>query len=332
MRPPPVVAGAAGPANTIGSLTVNSGSGSDYVAVVSTEEGTTRIGGAVSIITGAGLDEVEFIAEADLTIVGALIFDTGSGDDHVLVQAGDGSIRVNGTETVILGDDDDCFIQATSVLLDEFRLEGSPELGFGSSEATLQVDGNVSVQGGAGDDFIGFAGTQVGKDRPTSAAALPASLTTFDLGAGDDVLGANEAIFRDLKILAGDGDDIIVARAFQIRGITNADLGAGDDQLVIDGSDDITTFNDNVTLNGGAGDDLFVIGGLVSLATGKKVATNGGTGTDVIANLSLIPDSAFNPVPVGIEDLDGDADRGDAIETAFIELFSNCLAGFDIEE
>lgn len=62
------------------------------------------------------------------------------------------------------------------------------------------------------------------------------------------------------------------------------------------------------------------------------MATNGGTGTDVIANLSLIPDSAFNPVPVGIEDLDGDADRGDAIETAFIELFSNCLAGFDIEE
>lgn len=60
-------------------MTVNSGSGSDYVAVVSTEEGTTRIGGAVSIITGAGLDEVEFIAEADLTIVGALIFDTGSG-------------------------------------------------------------------------------------------------------------------------------------------------------------------------------------------------------------------------------------------------------------
>lgn len=332
MRPPPVVAGAAGPANTIGSLTVNSGSGSDYVGVESTGEGTTRIGGAVSIITGAGLDEVEFIADADLTIVGALSFDTGSGDDHVLVQAGDGSIRVNGNETVILGDDDDCFIQATSVLLDEFRLEGSPELGFGSFEATLQVDGNVSVQGGAGDDFIGFAGTQVGKDRPTSAAALPASLTTFDLGAGDDVLGANEAIFRDLKILAGDGDDIIVARAFQIRGITNADLGAGDDQLVIDGSDDITTFNDNVTLNGGAGDDLFVIGGLVSLATGKKVATNGGTGTDTIANLSLIPDSAFNPVPVGIEDLDGDADQRIGIDSAFFEVFSNCLAGFETED
>lgn len=316
---------ATGAENKLGSLTINSGSGSDYVTVGNQEGGTAQINGIASIVTGAGLDYVEVFADADLTIVKDLKFDTGAGDDHLLVQAILGSIRVNGSESVILGDDDDCFIQGTSTAFDPFRAEDSSSLGEGDPDATFQIDTNVTVLGGTGDDVIGFAGVQVGKDKPTPTAAFPASVTTIDSGAGNDVIGASDTIFRDLKVLAGDGNDVVGGLGIEIRGTTNIDLGAGDDQLAIDGD---TTLNDNVTLAGGAGDDEFAVGAFVTLTAGKKVALNGGAGTDIVANASEIPETAFNPLPAGIENLDGEVDT-EAIQGALIAVFQDCLSVFE---
>lgn len=320
---------ATGPVNTLGSLTIDSGSGSDDVTFGNEEDATARIAGNVSITTGSGEDFIEVFVDANLTIVKDLKFDTGTGDDHLLVQAFLGSIHVNGSQSVILGDDDDCFIQGTTTAIDPFRPEGSPVVGEGNPDATFRIDTNLTVLGGTGHDLIGLAGIQVGKDKPTPTAAFPASVTTIDSGAGDDVIGASDTIFRDLKVLAGDGNDVVGGQSVTIRGTTNIDLGAGNDQLAIDGE---TTLHENVTLAGGTGDDEFAVGEDVTLNAGKKVALNGGAGTDIVANASAIPQTAFNPLPAGIEDLDGEVDT-EAIQETLIALFQDCLSEFeDFEE
>ncbi len=345
--------GVDGPAaNTLKSLTINSGSGSDYVELsnFSDEESapaTLAISGNVSIITGTGEDEIEIVAGSDLTIGGNLNFDTGAGDDRLLVTADKGSLLVKGSESVILGDDDDTFIQGVSYQLNPFREEAAQFFGE-KPDVTLQIDVNLTVTGGTGNDFLGFAGVQVGKDRPTLTAPFPASLTTLDLGAGNDVVSLThlselneegdedfvigDQIFRDLKILTGDGDDIVRAEHFQIRGTTNIDLGTGHDQLFADDFRYDPTLRDNVTLNGGTGDDQFALGIDINLAEGKKVALNGGAGTDSALNLSdYIPESAFNPAPIGIENLDAEIDI-DAINEAVNSLFRDFLGGFEYED
>ena len=338
-------------ASILKSLTINSGSGSDQVGLVSLRGGdesasaTLAISGDVMIITGTGEDQIKIVANSDLTIGGNLSLDTGAGDDQLLVTANIGSLLVKGSESVLLGDDDDIFIQGVFYQLNPFRDEEEQFLGE-SRDVTLKVDVNLSVSGGTGNDFIGFAGVQVGKDRPTPTAAFPASLTTLDLGAGNDVVSLSNLFeyndeedpdiegdenlvvgkqsFRDLKILAGDGDDIVRAVGFEIRGTTNIDLGAGNDKLFADDFVYPTTLLDNVTLNGGAGNDQFALGSDINIAVGKKVTLNGGDGVDSVQNFSDIPNAAFSPAPVGIENLDAEIDI-DAINEAVDSLFRSFL-------
>lgn len=318
------------PANSLGSVTINSGTGSDYVELYTAEDGSTRVAGTVSITTETGLDDVWLATDANLTIVKDLILNTGAGDDHVFVEAIQGSIRVNGNQSVTLGDDDDCFIQGQSDALDEFRDEESEFFGVGNPDATIQIDLNVTILGGSGDDFIGLNLVQVGKDKPTPTAAFPASLTTINSGIGDDVIAVDDVILRDIKILADAGDDIVAANDVTVRGTTNIDLGAGDDDLAVFGA---TSLGDNVTLIGGAGDDDFAIGEDVTLAVGKKVNLNGGADDDVLANASTdISAADLNPVPPpGIEELDGFFDVAEFQEIVH-DLFSSCLQNFEFFE
>lgn len=317
-------------ANSLGSVTINSGSGSDFVELYTAEEGTTRIGGTVSITTETGLDDVWIDTDADLTIVKDLILNTGAGDDAVFVEAILGSIAINGSQSVTLGDDDDRFVQGQSDALDEFRHPESYVIGAGEPDATVQIDVNMTILGGGGDDFIGLDLIQIGKDKaPTALAtsAFPASVTTINSGIGDDVIAVNDVILRDIKILADAGDDIVTVNEVTVRGTTNIDLGAGHDELAVFG---ITSLEDNVTVLGGAGDDKFSIGEDVTLAVGKKVNLNGGADRDTLANMSTDIDEAdLNPVPPpGVEVLDGIFDIAELQEIVH-DLFSRCLLHFE---
>lgn len=312
------------PVNTIGSLTLQTGNGADNVTVENT--GSVKVvlsaapksTGIVSINTGNGADQVELTASADFTIDKDLTVNTGAGADAVHVEAASGSITVNGSETVNLGADDDCFTQGTATALAPFR-PGSPEP---TGEATFQVGLNLSVIGGAGNDFIGLAGFQVGKDPATVGAALPASLTTIDGGAGNDSAELSSVTLRDLKLIAGANDDTIDVDDLTLRGTTNADVGAGDDRLALRGT---TAFNDNVTLLGGAGADQLGVGANVTVAATKKVKVDGGANGMVGMNSSSSFAGALNPAPVNITD--GTVDSS-AIANAVASLFQNCLAQF----
>ncbi len=317
-------------ANSLGSVTINSGTGSDFVELYTAEGGSTRIGGTVSITTETGLDDVWLDTDANLTIVKDLILNTGAGDDHVFVEAIQGSIRVNGSQTVTLGDDDECFVQGQSAALDDFRDEESEFVGEGNPDATIQIDLNLTINGNSGDDFIGLDLIQIGKDKPTPASALPASVTTINSGVGDDVIAVDDVILRDLKILADAGNDIVTANDVTVRGTTNIDLGAGGDEFAVFGA---TSLGDNVTLLGGAGDDDFSIGIDVTLAAGKKVKLDGGADDDIVANESTDIDEAdLNPLPpLGIENLEGVFDIIEFQEIVH-NLFSSCLLNFEFSD
>lgn len=309
--------------NQLGSLTINSGSGSDIVFVNNREGGTTQVTGIAKVTTGNGNDIVKLFADANWTVVKDLSFDTGLGDDSVLVEAGFGSIRVNGNEIVSLGDDDDCFVQGTTSAINSFA-SGS---GDPSADVTFQVDVNLTITAGTGDDVIGIAGVKVGRNAVTGAP--PASVTSVDLGAGNDKLGASEVTLRDVRIVAGEGDDIVAfdggLNGSTIGGTVNVDLGGGNDFVSSTGAID---FNGNVTLMGGAGDDQFYIGSEVTRTFGRRVALNGGTGIDEADDDSLNLDNPFIPAPVGMENLFASIDPTPMLD-AVTAAVRDCLLLFE---
>lgn len=277
--------------NLLGSLTINTGTGADEVGISTTLGATTRIVGLTTINTGNGSDSVSITASGALTFVKDVTISTGLNDDRVRIEAKSGLIRMNGHETVDLGGQNDCFLQGTTASLNAILNPAAPPI----AAVVFQVSGNLSISGGNGIDTIGLAGVQVGKDRPTPTAAFPASTTTIDAGAGDDVIETAQDIVRDLKIMGGDGNDTVGCHSLTIRGTTNIDLGAGGDRIVIGGN---SSLSDNVTVLGGTGNDKLAIGIAVTLATDKKIAVNGGTGVNVTMNDSAITSAAFNPAPI----------------------------------
>lgn len=309
--------------NQLGSMTINSGTGSDIVFVNNREGGTTQVTGIAKVTTGNGNDIVKLFADANWTVVKDLSFDTGLGDDNVLVEAGFGSIRVNGSEIVTLGDDDDCFVQGTTSAINSFA-SGS---GDPSADVTFQVDVNLTITAGTGDDVIGIAGVKVGRNAVTGAP--PASVTSLDLGAGNDKLGASEVTLRDVKIVAGEGDDIVAfdggLNGSTIGGTANVDLGGGNDFVSSTGNID---FNGNVTLMGGAGDDQFFIGPEVTRTFGRRVALTGGIGFDEAEDQSNNPDNPFIPAPVGVENLFASIDPTPMLN-AVTAAVRDCLSLFE---
>lgn len=317
-------------ANSLGSVTINSGTGSDYVELYTAEDGSTRVIGSVSITTESGLDDVWLNTDANLTIVKDLILITGAGDDHVFVEAIQGSIQVNGNQSVNLGDDDDCFIQGQSDALDEFRDEESDFFGEGNPDATVQIDLNATILGGSGDDFIGLHEVQIGKNKPTETAAFPASVTMINSGVGDDVIAVDEVTLRDVKVLADAGDDIVTVRDTEVRGTTNVDLGAGEDELVVYGA---TSLGDNVTVLGGAGGDEFSIDEDVTLAVGKKIKLDGGADEDFLNVASTdIGEADLNPLPPTSIEETSDFVETEEFTQIVHDLFSSCLLNFEFSD
>ncbi|TXT39236.1 MAG: hypothetical protein FD138_124 [Planctomycetota bacterium] len=278
-------------ANVIqGNILFDTGTGADILTANVAAQTSLAINGTTTIKTGGGDDQLSISANGNLTFVKDVVISTDLNNDRVRIEANTGSIRFSGNEAVNLGDQNDGFLQGTTLAINTLlNPENVPKV-----SGTFRVDGNLSVTGGSGDDTIGLAGIQVGKNRPSVTAAFPASTTTIDGGAGKDVIGVSRSVVRDLKLLGGDDDDTVGSQDNAIRGTTNVDLGKGNDQLTIGGR---TSLNDNVTVLGGTGDDQFAVEDSVTLTAGKKIAINGGTGVNRLKNNSAIPIAAFNPAP-----------------------------------
>lgn len=185
--------------------------------------------------------------------------------------------------------------------------------GTGSAETLAGFAGADVITGGGGADILtGFSGN----DTITQVAATTnaAAGTKIDGGDGDDTLlfEGNQAYTPDyVTIGGGDGDDIIRAGtgAGQYAGSIQIDGGAGNDRITVgqirgsyggkghidggDGNDLIEVLDtgsgvgiwaDSVfKLNGGAGDDRFILAGTqVSTHPAYTPEVNGGADFDTL--------------------------------------------------
>ena len=131
-----------------------------------------------------------------------------------------------------------------------------------------KVYSNVTMRGGAGDDYIFNIGTSKWNDVINGYEMIYPDNALIDGGAGDD------SIYNDgsnVTIDAGDGDDFINNNGNNV----SIDGGAGNDSIdnwssyaIIsggDGDDNIVNYCvDNVSIDGGSGNDFIVVNPLGS--------------------------------------------------------------------
>ncbi|MEL6563921.1 MAG: calcium-binding protein [Pseudomonadota bacterium] len=161
---------------------------------------------------------------------------------------------------------------------------------FGGDDDSLSDDGGATDEDpSSGIDVIATAGTvevSGGDDTITIAQEGDASLTV-DAGAGDDTISFTD--FSDsVTVHAGDGADVIVGSNASRADI---DLGSGDDLLTMSENDVYVNGgagNDTImvegawgsVLSGGAGDDHITAGSV----SGDIVRIDGGEGNDTLSN------------------------------------------------
>jgi Ca2+-binding RTX toxin-like protein len=199
-----------------------------------------------------------------------IVFDTGAGDDRVQVtrdaKTGATVITVNGERhTVLLSHDNTTGGGLATVDGKQYQLsrddpnnlkirlgEGSDRLEVGSG-----VRINLTVEGGAGNDFIR---TGAGDDRVEGGAGDDEIHT----GAGRDYINGslgNDKLYGEAghdTIYGGDGDDTIDGGA----GDDYLEGGRGKDHLTgAAGQDVLSGGLDDDLLEGGAGDDRLYAGG-----------------------------------------------------------------------
>lgn len=234
----------------------------------------TVISGNLSIIMGAGNDDVALVIEnGSISIGGNATVDLGSGNDHLLAvpydeffSGGEGGLGFLGGFFGI-GDEFPEDVDTTREVVDLVVNE------FGG----LKVTGNLSVIAGAGNDAVGMTGVVAGRDL------------SVNMGAGEDLFGATiVGAGRDLNLTAGSGhDDALLYGAYSGRK-TTLNMGAGNDVLLAYG---IQSAKD-VLVSMGAGDDVLLI---AFLTPGPTAITtlDGGSDRDVISDLGFSEEPTF---------------------------------------
>ncbi len=249
-----------------------------------------------------GDDDTIFGNGGDDTIDSGLGDDTvdgGGGDDtFILAEEGNGidnDVIIGGETDETIGDTvdtsdvtDDMTVTFTGI--EEGTItDGGDTTTFEEIERIITGEGDDTVTGGAGDEYVD---TQGGDDSMTGGAGNDTlisgdGLDTVDGGEGDDSLvGGDE---QDI-ITGGAGNDTIEGG----RGPDDLDGGEGDDSII--------GGNDNDTITGGDGSD-FVDGG-----NGDNLINTSGGGAVPLPDLGypgLFPgDVAFNGPGADMNDLD----------------------------
>ncbi len=186
----------------------------------------------------------------------------------------------------------------------------------GGGGGDAQAD-NVTVHGTGGDDVVLIVGDAAG----TSVLALAAQV---------NITGAEAAMDR-LRVLAGDGDDVIEASGVPAGAIGLVlEGGAGDDVIIGGEGDDVLT--------GGEGDDVLIGGGgndIFDFGPGDDIEIQGfmaGAGTEDRIDLRGVKDAtSFDWVKARAQDVKGDVviDLGNGAEMTLEGVSVAALHGDD---
>ena len=311
------------------------------------------LGGLDDIIVGSPFDD-DIDAGAGDDIIDALAgndqIDGGDGDDHI--NGGDGDDVLvgglgndvifggNGNDRIFGGEGDDrLFGEAGDDTI--FGEDGNDHIDGGNGKDHLDGgDGDDAIYGGSGiDRLIGGAG----KDHLHGGA----DDDLLEGGDGDDVLkgGDGDDTLSDGagndEVHGEAGDDTLVASAGDDtmdggEGYDTLDYSAAEQDMVIDAvggtsfSDELGTdsFSNVEEIVGGAGDDMFVVGG-------KAMVLSGGKGKDTFVfevtdeRPSLSEDLVYKILDfvvgdrVRVRDYDLDRDSRDAERDMFEAIYGD---------
>lgn len=263
------------------ALTINAGNGNNSVDVADFDAGQgdgpngLRHGGAVTIVTGSGADNVGlFDFTADNVVV-----NTGSGNDgsaetpeapavnlQPITLLGPVSVQ-NATIThalvVSTGNGND-FVDVDNVIAHDIVVDTGAGNDGNDEDFPVEVDnvdvaGNVTVVGGSGNDrlevlneFDEVSGTGIRGSLIVSGGAGNDNIRIG--GSPDDDEGID--IGQNLIVDAGSGNDLVDLEGATIGLITNIQMGAGNDELDIFNSGG-TSNKSFLIANGGSGRDSF---------------------------------------------------------------------------
>lgn len=219
-----------------------------------------------------------------------IVFDTGAGDDQVRVtrdaRTGATVITVNGERhTVQLSHDNSTGGGLATVDGKQYQLSrddpNNLKIRLGDGNDRLEVGSgvriNLTVEGGAGNDFIR---TGAGDDRIEGGAGDD----EIHSGAGRDYINGslgNDKLYGEAghdTVYGGDGDDLVDGGA----GDDYLEGGRGKDHLLgAAGRDVLSGGLDDDLLEGGAGDDRLYAGGGVDRIYGGLSTDRRNTARDV---------------------------------------------------
>lgn len=214
-----------------GNATLNLGQGGSAAAnqtVTLSATTATTINGSLTVISGNGVDNIEFNATADTTVTGNVTLNLGNGNNIVTLD-GTGTSLIGGALTILTGTGDDTVTIGSVGNL--FSINGSASITLGNSLTagnaltfvSTQIGGNLSYVGGTGIDTVSFTSDAVanlvggrvsanmggGEDtfEIDPAAAAGAGTTAFGslylnygVGSGPDVFTNNSGIDFDIFI------------------------------------------------------------------------------------------------------------------------------------
>ena len=219
----------------LGNATLNLGQGGSATTkqtVTLSAASPTTINGSLTVISGNGVDEVEFTNAAATTVSGSVTLNLGNGDNAVTLD-GDGDSLIGGALTILAGTGDDVVTIGSAGNL--FSINGSASITLGNSITTTagggneltfvstQIGGNLSYVGGTGADTVTFTddtqanvvggrvsanmggGADTFEIDPAAAAgagttAFGSLYLNFGVGSGPDVFTNNSGIDFDIAI------------------------------------------------------------------------------------------------------------------------------------
>ncbi|MBX7102437.1 MAG: hypothetical protein K1X57_00045 [Gemmataceae bacterium] len=241
--------------NVTGNLTVNLGTASDTVTV---DLGGGTLPGNLSIGTGPATSaKSDFVTLANGGVAGKLAVTTAGGADQVFVGVG-GSFKVGGNAAINLGSGADNFLLTpTSSIVGTLALAGVNDMtlngavgGFTYSGdggpinltfgMTSILEGNLTVTGTGGNDYLWFFGKLTG------------SLIT-NLGQGNNTVVVGGEVGGSVTVMTGAGNDIAcINGSAKVLGNAAVLLGAGNNYFQIGGNAAVYS---ELTVTAGAGAD-----------------------------------------------------------------------------
>lgn len=208
-----------------------------------------RIGGNLTVDSAKSLDQLVFLGNFNrqMTVGGNVSIRTGSGADHVALQA----TLVGRNAAINTGGGDD--------LLQLGIGENDPDnSGFNDAPATIL--GKLDVNLGSGNDQAYFGADSLTQPGQTNPLTVGGNMIV-GAGLGDDQLFFPDARVhgRSISVDAGEGnDEINVARLIASAAVLSADLGKGDDTFAF--KDQATVSLKRAVIDGNLGRDSYVAG------------------------------------------------------------------------